>query len=388
LASPSPGQIEIRLNFHALKVAKDYVPVEATAPIAEPEVIVHLDKRMAEVKFPPEFLVHFQQPENTGERLVLHAIARGLVSLHQNIEGNVDDVLLETLLDKVIGDAGMRVLHLFHTYYPIEHLLARKKQNPIFLAHEDFVFAKLRLSDGCTPDKPEAVLKTKAECNDFLRKVVDKVWGHLRDLLRQFDRTSVIRMTLAIHEAVIQDRDHWRRTAQAVIALYSTAENVIAVAQEREQDRNKTALPARTILEMAICECPTSGGRPLSQWDLDELLAKAMLLIEVATDSDAIKLDLVEPTIQLHANGEYTVDQSFHQTVIRPFLTNYYQEEFEGAAGDYSKLYHRQRPVKRTRADEIYSSKYINAFHAEFGLTPDEAVDGFAELMELAIKLV
>ncbi|WP_419588336.1 hypothetical protein, partial [Thiolapillus sp.] len=39
-------------------------------------------------------------------------------------------------------------------------------------------------------------------------------------------------------------------------------------------DRNNVSLPARTILEMAICECPTAGGHQLSRWKLDELLAK------------------------------------------------------------------------------------------------------------------
>ena len=88
------------------------------------------------------------------------------------------------LLGKVIGDVGMRVLHMFHTYYPIEHLLVRQETKPVFLAHEDFVFTNLRLSEGCTTVKPEADLTTKSECNDFLHKIVDKIWGQLRDLLQ------------------------------------------------------------------------------------------------------------------------------------------------------------------------------------------------------------
>ena len=217
-------------------------------------------------------------------------------------------------------------LHMFHTYSPIEHLLARKNTKLVFLAHEDFVFAKLKLSEGCTTVKPEAALTTKPECNDFLHKVVIKVWGQLRDLLRQFDRTSVIRQALAVHEAVIRDRDHWRRTAQAVIALYAPAENVFDVALQREQDRNKVALPARTILEMAICECPTIGGRQLSKWDIDELLAKTALLIEAA-NSVGHKLHLLEPAVQLHSNGEYTIDRRFYEAVIHPFVANYFREE-------------------------------------------------------------
>lgn len=382
------GAIEIRLNFRELIVQTEYVPIENGGTVAEPAVLTHFDQRSLEIKFPSDFLVNFQQHENIGERLVLRALARGLVKLHQATptDEGVDESLVEAVLEKVIGDVGMRVLHLFHTHYPIEYLLAQRSTPPIFLSHEDFVFSKLRLSDGCTDVEPEGILKTKSECNVFLHKVVAKVWGQLRGLLQQFDRASVIRQTLAIHEAVIQDRDHWRRTALAVISLYKAAEDVFSVAGERESDRNQVSLPARTILEMAICECPVSGGRDISRWELDDLLAKAALFIEAATDSDAINGELVKPEIQLYQNGEYSIDRSFHSTVIRPFLTHYLHEEFQGAADSYSKLYKRKRRVERIRADEIYSANFNDVFKTEFGLTPDEAVDGFAELMELAVE--
>jgi hypothetical protein len=382
----SAGPIEIRLNFDEIKIPEDYVPVESGSHDVDPETLIYVDKGVAEVKFPPNFLVLFEQPENAGEKITLRAIARGLVSLHQGTEGGVNDTFLETLLSKVIGDAGMRVLHLFHTFLPIEYLLSRQENKVIFLAHEDFVFAKLKLSEGCTTVKPEAALNTKSECNDFLHKVVDKVWRHLRDTLQQFDRASVIRQALAVHEAVIRDRDHWRRTAQAVIALYASAEDVFAVAQKREQDRNHVALPARTILEMAICECPPVGARQLSRWDLEELLAKTALLLEAATDSDAIYSGLIEPRIQLHANGEYTIDRDFYRKVTDPFFANYFREEYEEAAAGYRKLYRKERPAGRIRADEIFSAGFINAFNAEFGLTADEAIDGLAELMDLAVE--
>jgi len=49
-------------------------------------------------------------------------------------------------------------------------------------------------------------------------------------------------------------------------------------------------------------------------------------------------------------------------------------------------LYERRRPTKRVRADEIYSADFIRAFKAEFGMNPDEAMEGFGELMDLAIE--
>jgi hypothetical protein len=330
--------------------------------------------------------MQFQQPENTGERLVLRAIATGLVGLHQGLTEGVDETALDGLMNSVIGDSGTRVIHIFRTYYPIEHLLSRQTQKPIFLAHEDFVFSKLRLSEGCTAARSGTSITSKSECNTFLHRVVDKIWNQIREQLRQLDRASVIREVLRVHEAVIQDRDHWRRTAQAVLAHYAPAEDVFAVAQERESDRNNVSLPARTILEMAICECPTVGGYQLSRWKLDKLLAKAALLVEVATDSDAVNSDLIEPRIGLHPNGEYTIDRGFHSTVIKSFLTAYFREGFEGAAGEYTKLYRNERPAERTRADEIFSADFVRAFQIEFGLTPDEAVDGLEELMDFAVE--
>ncbi|HHY39198.1 MAG TPA: hypothetical protein GX507_09770, partial [Clostridia bacterium] len=380
------GAIEIRLNFGELAVPEDYVKCQPGDLVGEPEVAVDLVRRTAEVKFPSDFLMHFQQPENTGERLVLRGIAKALVSLHQGVTGAVDETVLCDLMSKVIGDSGMRVLHLFRTHYPIEYLLSRPDQRPIFLAREDFVFSKLRLSEGGTVARPGTSIKSKCECNQFLHRLVDKVWNQLRNLLHQFDRASVIREVLRVHEAVIQDRDQWRRTAQAVLAFYKPGEDVFAVAQERESHRGDVALAARTILEMAICECPNVGGRQLSRWDLDELLAKAALLVEVATDSDAIHNDLVEPRIDLHPNGEYTIDRGFHSTVIKPFLTAYFREQFEGAAGEYAKLYRSEPPGERVRADELFSADFIRAFRIEFGLTLDEAIDGLAALMDLAVE--
>lgn len=381
----SPGAIELRLNFEGAEIPKDYVPLEGCNAIAEPELLVYLDRREAEVKFPPDFFLYFQSAENIGEKYALRAIAQCLLRLHES-DATLEDSLTERLLDKVIGDKGIRVLHLFNTYYPVEHLLARQEQETVFLAREDFAFATLMLSDGCVPAGTGSVLDTKFTCNDFLHKIVSKVWLQLRDLLRQFDRTSVVKQVLAVHEAVINDRDRWRRTAQAVIALHGPFEDIFAVARDRDIDRNQIAVSARTTLEMAICECPTVGGRELSRWELDELLARALLLIETATDSDAMNGGLIEPITKLHANGEYTVDRSFYETIIHPFVANYFREEFERAAGDYSKFYRREKTTIRLRADEIFKADFINAFNTEFGLTPDEALDGFAELMEFALE--
>lgn len=340
LINTALGALEIRLNLSKLKVPADYVETDTGASITSPVVSVNFEKRLVEIKFPSDFLVNFQQPENSGERFVIHSLAKGLVRLHSGTATALqnEESIVEALSELVIGNTGIRVLHLFNTIYPFEHLLAQQNRQPVFIAQEDVVFSKLKLSEGCAGENAEEFLKTKDECNTFLHKVVGKIVGQLRALLREFDRASVIRSVLAVCEAALQDRDHWRRTASAVIALYEPVDDVFGVATRRESDRNQISLAARTVLEMAICESPVSGSEKLSQLKRDEILAKVALLIEVATDSDAIQLQLVEPRIRLHANGEYSIDRSFHEMLVRPFLSDYLQEEFEEAAAKYSSL--------------------------------------------------
>ncbi len=380
------GAIEIRLNCDEVVVPDNSEELRLGETCGEPQVAVDLKRRTAEVKFPPDLLRYFQQPANTGERLVLRSIARGLVRLHHEELKDIDDSVLNALVDKVIGDSGIRVLHVFRTYYPVEHLLARKTGEPIFVAQEDLDFFKLGLSEGCTSASLGTSIVSKAECNTFLHKVVGKVWSRIQKRLHMLDRASVIRAVLEVHEGAFHDRSHWRQTAQAVLALYSPTDDVHAIAQKHESDCSRVSLAARTILEMAICECPESGGRQVSRWQLDELLAEAALLIEVATDSDAVNYELTKPRIKLHANGDYTIDRSFHETMMRPFLTAYFNEEFENAAGKYSELYQNKPPGERRRPDEIFSSQYVSAFQTEFGLTLDHAVAGVGEFMDLAVE--
>ena len=134
------GVIEIRLNFDDFFVPENYEELRLGETVRKLEVSVNLKQRTAEVKFPSDFLRHFQQPENTGERAVLRSIAEGILSLYQETKEDIEESVLDTLVHNVIVDSGMRVLHVFRTHYPIERLLTRQDREPIYLPHEDVTF--------------------------------------------------------------------------------------------------------------------------------------------------------------------------------------------------------------------------------------------------------
>lgn len=378
--SPSVSSIEVRLDFSEVEFPEIYTPVRDRSDIPEPKISFDCSACCAAIYLPANFLRHFQEPENVGERTIVRAIAVSLQQLHGGTECDVEDIERE-----VINDSSIRVLHLFNTRNEIDILLARTCPSPRFLAMEDLAFSRMELTDGCSGASESGVLETKDECNDLLHEVVDKIWATIRDQLRNLDRANVVFEVLGIHEAALQDRDHWRRTAGSVIALYGEDEALDA-ANEREAARTAVSLASRVILEMAICECPNSGGRSATDWELDALLAKAALLVEVAMDSDAVVQELTDPRIEVEANGDYSIDRVFQKTVLGPFRAAQFREEFTEAANRYSESYRTSGIGERKAAAEFYSDEFLSAFRAEFGLTVDEAMDSFAALVSVAVS--
>src|SRR5690606_28861001 len=151
----------------------------------------------------------------------------------------------------------------------------------------------------------------KDSCGRFLNAKVEAIWAAVRDDLAQLNRSKLTHRLIANNEALIADREHWSRTALAIIALYMKEDNVYAVASRRESDRSLSALCTRTLSEMAVCECPLSGGRDASARDVEKLLAKIAFMLEVARDSDAVHNDLVAPRVRVFSNGEYAVSHEF-----------------------------------------------------------------------------
>ena len=338
------------------------------------------------VKLPQVLLQYFQRPDNYGERYVVKCIATALLKLHA-VEGeDFNNCIVESLIDKVVGDTGIRALHAFTVYNRVEELLKKHNKNLILIAKEDLEFAKLNLSEGSRPNDNSSKIDSKSGCKDFLNKVVAKIWNQLREKLNVLDRESVIQNLFFVHESIIHDRNHWRETAKAVQALYGSAEDFHANVQEHEGKRTITDLAVRTIMEMAICECPTSGGSPLSQEQMDELLAKSALMHEVAAHSDGIKTKLIDPPIELHPNGSYSIKTDFIHTVIRPFLEAHVKDDLGKAASNYHKLYQNKPSEKAKLVEEVYSDDFIKAFETEFGISLRDTIEGLGEIFDLAIE--
>ncbi|MCY3712528.1 MAG: hypothetical protein OXH02_04500 [Gemmatimonadetes bacterium] len=374
--------IEVCLDLTDVVMPKVDGELQSAPDIIEPEISVK--NVVAIVKLPTNLLQFFQQPENFGERYVVKCIAKAILKLHTRGVEDYDDSIDDSFTNKVIGDAGVRVLHAITSHDRVEHLLQKHSQNPTLLAQEDFVFAKLELSDGCRPTVNAGRIDSRSSCNDFLNCVVVKIWNQIRDQLKDLDRTSVLQAMFLAHENIIQDRNRWRRTARAVQALYGSIDDVHSTVHEQEGMRSITDLAIRTLLEIAICECPDSEGDPLSQEQMGELLAKAALMQEVAAHSDGIRNKLIDPQIELHDNGSYSIDREFINTVIGPFIKAHVTDDFNESASKYDDLYRNRLSEGPKPVEEVYTEDFLHAFEYEFGIALQDAVVGIEEIFEIA----
>lgn len=377
------GPLELHLNLNRVAIVDKHSDIPKVAKSGVIDVSFDSGCRRATLTFPPDTLLLFNQVENTGERSVLSAMARGLIGLHSGSAVDDIDATVHRLIGNVLKTPGARLLHVFAGADPIQELLMSAAGDVTFLSPEDYEFAKLRLSNGRSLLSPSKKLTSRFECTKFLNDLVADMWTSLKRALRTYNRGSVVHRVLAVHEAAISDRYHWRRTARALLSLHSSQTDVFKAMKERESLRGNIQLSARTLVEMAVCESPVHGGRELSTWEVDSLLAKTRLLLQIATDSDAIYHGLADPSIELHENGEYSLHSGFYEKTLEPFVSAEMRDDHERASQEYPRYYRTDMDGKK----DPFSSAFTKAFSEEFGISPREVLECVAELVDWGSEL-
>ena len=159
---------------------------------------------------------------------------------------------------------------------------------------------------------------------------------------------------------------------------------MVSAANKRENNRSAAAVTSRVLAEMAACTSPRFGGRIITEADFHELLAVVELLISSAHASDAIQYALTPPEITIFANGEFVVDQSYHRTVMIPYAKEHFSEQFAASASAYPKYFDDPRDLPKPSSSD-FPAGFVEAFEAEFGITPDELTIAYHALADDAM---
>ena len=381
--STAAGPLEVRLNLDGVTLVQEYADLPKIRRSGTIDVALDDEGRRATLTFPADTLLLFNQVANAGEQLVLRAMSQGLIGLHVGSATAAHDALTNLVTERILNDSGARLLHVFSDFDPIQQLVMNSGE-AVFLSSEDYEFSKCELSDGFSPLKSPRKIVSRPECTKFLNGLVESVWTSLQLELGKYNRDLLVERVLTVHEVSIGDRYHWRRTARAVLSLHSAHADVFRAMKDRQSLRSNIQLPARTVVEMAVCQSPVSGGRAPSAWDVDSLLAKTRLLLQIATDSDAIFHGLAQPSIEVHANGEYTVSSDFYESILEPFISAEMGDDHKRASEEYDRYY--RTTMSDGKADP-FSKEFAIAFNAEFGVSPAETSECVAELIDWCYEL-
>ncbi len=324
------------------------------------------------------YLRSFASEKNTGDRLMVGALVGGahaLAGVPQSEEARVD------MLAEITRTDEERFFHAVPAETPRDKLYATLTEvSPRFVQPEDRALSWLNLARDAGWTNPAGPVPND-QASKLLKNAANVVWLRIKERLLILERGSVMERALKNDYAVHRDRATWRLTAAALLSLYDDQADVVAAANLREGQRGLATLASRVIAEMAICVSPVGKGRSCSNAEFDFLVANVAILLECASQSDAIYYDLSLRQLVVQANGTFTFDSTFHDTLHRPYVHSHGERDFRAAAADYGTPF-----AVRDGGRQPIDSEFEAAFVAEFGLTPPQLSQFTYQLVDIAVS--
>jgi hypothetical protein len=330
------------------------------------------------------FMANFAQVDNAGEKSLLNLI---LSSLAEFLDRNGYDIneYLDSAINHVLGDSEIRLVHIFRSYDSVANLLRSVTLEPKFVDRKKISFDRIRISKSLDFSNQE--IEGKRNCRTILNSIVDEIWARIKAALSQVNRSSMLSELASLVNSIEQDRDQWRRTARAVVAIYSKHDDVVQVARERESDRSLASLCLRSLIEMSLSECSDDSEIPVNDGIICDLLSLSSLLVNTASDSDAIHWGLVAPKLIFNMNGTYFIPTEVMEEMLQPYFSGHFEVQFYGAVDDYEEQYNAKIVEKNGVQEGVFGEAFDNALSAEYGLLAHHIVECWAEIIDLHVEI-
>jgi hypothetical protein len=255
--------------------------------------------------------------------------------------------------------------------------------SPRFVFDEDRGWAHLGLAFDAG-----AKAAGKVPSNDvgqLLQNAVLIIWERIKGKLEKLDRRSLVVRALLNHEAIDRDRREWQQTAAALRALHDDQADVLDAHNRTELRRSAAGLTSRALAEMAICTSPTTGGRPCTDIDLDDLIGEVAAMLDCAGQCDAHFYDLATSPLGVALNGDFQFDRGFGENTHVPYMFAQGDRAFHDAADSYANAFDMSAPDAPLPPAPKIDTDLKTAIRAEFGMDLEHLVETSHGLAELAI---
>lgn len=159
----------------------------------------------------------FMQAENVAERALVDAFVSAAIEAN----GGTDEASARNrLMDKICPNSQARHMHIFQARSFRDFVHQENRDSPVFIDPVDEAAPRIGLGWRKFSRSGSPLISGVAECTSYLNDIVSIVLEELCAELKYLNRRSLVQAVLSNHEAAAYDRDRWRRTAQANLAMH------------------------------------------------------------------------------------------------------------------------------------------------------------------------
>lgn len=236
-------------------------------------VSVNSEERSVHLGIAASFMGAFRYSDNVAERSIVRAFITGVIALSEE-EG--EEALCEELTDIVVPDQYARQVHYFNARFFRDFISDLLPSRQIVISKNDDAATNLGLGWRVRSREAGNDIRGKKKCTSFINELVQDIESEICSIVKEYNRSELVSALILNMEKLVSDKDRWRRTVRAVLSMHGESPSAFDTISEHLAKLSGASLASRILVEIAVCEAPSTGGMVPGQIDLSRLMALAM----------------------------------------------------------------------------------------------------------------
>jgi hypothetical protein len=205
-------------------------------------------------------------------------------------------------------------------------------------------------------------IEGKGPCLDFLQAYVAAHRQTLLDRVATFERGNLVVAALSRFQSAMNEQRRWRMTASALRAVHGVDADLDA-SHDVMVHANGTMRAASLLAEIAASQAVLDNGIIPGVMDLDDLLARVLMLFLIEDTVAAIRLDRARPLIGISPAGEVLFEHDFEQKTLRYTSTIRHSEERDQDVSAYASRF--DAPPDEAGLDPKLAAALVQEFSSD-----------------------
>ncbi len=342
----------------------------------------------ANISIPKGFLPQLAQPENEGEKYFISAIVECLSKLlHSKVGHEISSSSHEGILQEVFPNKDARQMHFFMNMSDIDYIVNTSLDpDDLFLVPQSEKSSlHCNLTWSVDKNATDGPLRAKSKCNSLLQKAAYSLFLKIVEELKTVNTEALITLLLENIEIAHLEDTRWSNTSRAVLATHKDKGEALNTVAKIKFRRTEAATTSRILIELALCPMNSNYEKPPSKIKLGRLLAHTSEMLSLASQADAIHLNMAKPGVLVRKNGAIHILDEARDSTTYHYLNDSITDAYEIDEEEYEAFYATEEKEKHPSIDEI-DLDFASAFEAEYGFSVTTFRDIFSTFLDLAYE--